>query len=669
MGNYLSNVYLWDVKYVLFSLMKVKVNQKKQTELTINSSALKIMHILLFPQSTSSERKKSSDDWEKQNNDSIQNAFFSPNPGMLLNYEDIVASSTIDPAQASSFLVEKKLREHKDLKHFIKNNWMAFRADLSLPTLSLFQPMGATLKMDRNGLVYVYIYITLVPHVNTRKTVYDTRVVPILHSMINENPTKELSSSKIEFHGYRITERFHRDLIPERDFWIESPVNLENGPTEFANKSYVANALNFGHIKDRIERFIGCTENGLFDYNQSDIDTFTQSCGDETLAGALILLNFMTLIETKYNRFITYEDYQNFFDDLNYQLHQAKNWSLPLTMRKKENVIHCTRCLFRRFFADVGIMLPEGQARNYGFLLAASRVELYDKCLYTNIPFDRALPEPNIAYMGTTILCKYILHADKELGDKFTPYPRSLVEKYKILSDAAMMQANQSARSSHQEFLLEYYTMVYVNGQNNDLFYPYELRNTWPVDVKELIKEVLENPKERRSDKQKKDNIFELLHNHWVKKKLNHFFGKLIETEKSNSFMEGFEKKIIMEMQKKNIEINEENKIQHLTATFWSDGTGSHSGIYKLNILQAMAIFVAYAPYKNPDPKTDNFASETLHKLIQCNGIKHTVNDSKKTCVRGLFLDGNTSIDKNDKEYDECNKLYSVRILQNKKNI
>lgn len=118
-------------------------------------------------------------------------------------------------------------------------------------------------------------------------------------------------------------------------------------------------------------------------------------------------------------------------------------------------------------------------------------------------------------------------------------------------------------------------------------------------------------------------------------------------------------------MVKKKIEVNKENKARFLTNAFWSSGTGAHAGFYKLNILQVMAIVAAYAPYKHPDPRKDNSAIVTLQKLIQCNGIKHTddfYDDSKKSCVRGLFLDDDTRIDKTDQDYEDSNQLYSVRI-------
>lgn len=644
---------------IMLSLMDIQVDTNNAKKLSVNSIVIKIIHILLFPHTTNSTNDYQVHDCSNKSavntnesssippgNESTTNEnkdsdkrFDILFPAHAFKTDDYIFSSTVSPP---IFGEETKISQCRSLKKTNVDNWISVYTTYPISVLALLQPQGFVVKVNKNSRIYaVYNFNGLMPHVNSRK-LFGDRIDLMLKTMTSERPEIMVNSTLIDFHGYKIEKLTTRNVNKKFDLWLESPINNPK-ETEFADSKFVADTLTTDDLEKMIHSFSSMEADSLFS-NKIMISDLKTKYGDRITA-SLLLLNFISLLCVKYNNFKTYEDYQSFFDFMNNRLKNVNTSSMPLpqTMRHPRNVIHIVRCLFRYYFGEIGIMLPEGQCRTYSFLLASTRVHSYNKYLFNNFTAEDSTPKPNLGYLGSTISCKYILHPENSLRNETYPY-KEVIQVYKDISLDAATQANQSAQSNHQEFILEYFTSTYVNAENEDMIFPFELRDTFPDEIKSIFQKKIDQDVEDIKKKKKKEktkqekvavNFFETMHDSWTKGKMRLFFENVIKEEtKQYQFLQAYRKKIQTSLETKKLPCSSDALVEEMINKLLPN---LYNNIYDFNIVQSMAIYVGLVPYKHPNFPASNWALETLWQLIKSNGIREDPTFDNTTHTISLF--------------------------------
>jgi ribosomal protein S14 len=208
-------------------------------------------------------------------------------------------------------------------------------------------------------------------------------------------------------------------------------------------------------------------------------------------------MNFVRFVDYSFNHFDDMKDYWDLFHFLRSALakqrYRSKDFLFPTSYITKNNVIHICRILFRSMCGNLGIMIPEGNGRNYATALALTRCRDIDVFLNKPIPRDKALSTPNLSYIRPQIECKYMMHPhDKEgvSSDKH-PYKGDVKAGYISASQKSYANAQSSTRLSCSELAVSFFNNKVANNALNkscNLQIPIELSNEWPNDIKQQVK-------------------------------------------------------------------------------------------------------------------------------------------------------------------------------------
>jgi hypothetical protein len=504
MATFLEEAYLHDDANPIFGMLRIE--QQETGIVTAYSEAINVMRILLMPQ-------KSSD----KNLDIPDIHLETDKPKYPFIYKSLRFKVGDDPSNnfpINGFISEEKL----GLKSILKNKWIGLNHTCNLPFMYFSQPIGFTLmKSVPRNKIFVYIYLSLLPNINSRRLTSDNErlnhqddVKGIVTNMSSNEISKDatrIDSNRIILHPIQIKEK--TDVLTNpKDLYITSPL-ADNAPASmpsglpgsndrFANGKFVASHIPPDVMIESMIRLLGIVElDDVFTNIPSEMDIHKMG----SLSYSMVLyINLCNALNKRYSDFTALNCYVQFFDDMNENI--VKNRSdVPTTLTRKHlegcNVYHICRLLFRFLCGNIGIMIPEGNGRNYSACLAYTRCTSSSINMYLNDSIDnkKALNEPNLNYISPHIICDYIIHKHDDNVVYPFPYEKNKT-MYFNLSRSSYNDSKASQSMSCRDFAERFFSF-YVDKSNsenpNEDYIPYEIRQVWPFKFKQESEKFLED--------------------------------------------------------------------------------------------------------------------------------------------------------------------------------
>jgi hypothetical protein len=551
MAIFLEEAYLHDDAHPIFGILRI---QQQLGTIKANSEAINVMRILLMPQ-------KSSD----TNLDIPDIHLETDKPKYPFIYKSLRFKVGDDPS--NNFAINGYISEEKlGLKSILKNKWIGLNHTCNLPFMYFSQPIGFTLMQSvPSNKVFVYIYLSLLPNINSRRLTSDNErlnhqddVKGIVSNMSSNEISKDatrIDSNRIILHPIYIKEK--TDVLNNpKDLDITSPL-ADNAPAtmpsglpasndRFANGKFVASHIPPDVMIECMIRLLGIVElEDVFTNIPSEMDIHQMG----SLSYSLVLyINLYEALNKRYSNFMAFNCYVQFFDDMNEII--VKNRSdVPTTLTRKHlegcNVYHICRLMFRFLCGNIGIMIPEGNGRNYSACLAYTRCTSSNINMYLNDSIDKkkALGEPNLDYISPHIICDYIIHKHDDNIIYPFPYEKNRLMYFK-LSRSSYNDSKASQSMSCRDFAERFFS-VYVDQSNSDNpnqdYLPYEIRQVWPFKFKQeserfLDESILPKKKSGKIYSETKENIesrgwamFAL--NKWLSERKRVFFEQLCKND------------------------------------------------------------------------------------------------------------------------------------------
>jgi hypothetical protein len=484
------------------------MKKTQNNEFTASSEGLNVMWILMVPQQIKNDGARNVVPTHAVDNDaSVKQQQFS--------YDNLQLKISRNPVK--EFPLKGHVSEESDdgLKEIIRKDWIAFHHSCNLPFMNFSQPIGFSLQKDSTTeMVFVYIYLSLLPNINSRRLTTDNE--RLNHGLEKKGILTNMTSSALSYDDFKIDSTpiiIHPFILQElkdddadisKQLDLRSPLtdnapstrdnnsNQHSGNDLFANGKYVASLID---EHETFSRSI-CKIFGI-----NDLETLFSSIPDSEEVekmgnfcfGIVLYINFYKALNNHYNDFKAYKSYVRLFDNLNQRLvDQRASVMVKLSRHhvKKNNVFFICRLMFRYFCNTIGLLIPEGNGRNYAACLAFTRCqsELINQYLNKPIPAEDCLPEPNLEYISPNISCDYVVHKhDDNLLNNY-PYDanRSIYIK---LSERSYNDSHSSQVISCRDFGERYFTMsIDKHSGGNDAIHdclPYEVRSDWPKTFKQ----------------------------------------------------------------------------------------------------------------------------------------------------------------------------------------
>jgi hypothetical protein len=433
----------------------------------------------------------------------------------------------------------------------------------------LTEPVGFCLKKRKtDNRIYVYIYVTLLTDINQRRLVSHNVKFShkegkgILGNMIseaNDAGVQSVDSNPILIHPYAITVNDDIDAFDQtKDLDLRSPLAdckpslLNNASCDhFATTKYVAKMLeNSREIIDFLKDISGkdhITE--IFPNHPSDGELRRIPA---TLYGVVIFINFCDFMNKRYNDFKSLNSYKHLFHDLNKLIiERSLENMVSAHFATSCNIMYTCRLMFRYLCPSLGIMIAEGNGRNYSACLAYCRCQNMNQFLNKPIDVDKALPFPNFAFISAHISCDFVIHMHDPDRVSTHPYSEGIKNGYKQLSVRSYNDSKASLNLTCHEFADQYFPRD--TDEHYNLNTPFEIALKWPLnfkmDVENFLKtnnkkggeKVRSKPQRgddendanvvKGSDKDIPKNMIVFMYSRWMYYKKEYFFAELLKKD------------------------------------------------------------------------------------------------------------------------------------------
>jgi hypothetical protein len=487
---FLEKAYLHENEHPLIQLLEFEFQDDKKPVLA-SSEGLNIMYILLNPQQIPPLEGSESDETSSTNEDDemVVEQFL---------WNTVPLKMTRDPATIR-LTTEGNIGSFPKLKETLKTNWISLNHFCNLPLMNFSQPLGFILRYNtEKQTVHVYIYISLLTNINQRridslneKLSHEKGILNYMSHSDIPISAPSVDSTNIMIHPYSIVEAKDKSKL-DSHLILSSPLS-DNIPSlmskegkwkdYFARGKYVASLLGPDEISNLICDISGQSEIQEIFENLPDDDEVT-NMGDY-LYGVLLYLNLCNYMNKKYNGFRSLTSYSSLFRDLNNVIYKKtdETISIPKHHITESNVVFISRLMFRYICPSLGIMILEGNGRNYSSCLAHCRCP--DMNTFLNGPFDKkdALEDWNFQFISRQIPCDYVVHKFDYSRTSETPY-KSLQKMYMDVSKRSYEDSQSSQQLSCREYADQFFMQFMDNPVEKSLHIPIEVRRKWSADFK-----------------------------------------------------------------------------------------------------------------------------------------------------------------------------------------
>jgi hypothetical protein len=303
---------------------------------------------------------------------------------------------------------------------------------------------------------------------------------------------------------------------------IDNIVGVKSGNTNFANEKYVASLLHPDVITSLILKISDKTDLSEVFYNLPEPRDI-QKMGN-LMYSTLLFINLYEYMNSTFDEFSSTEAYIKLFHFLNKALDGEKIPMIPTFHLYKSNMAYICRLMFRALDPSLGIMIPEGNGRNYSACSALARCRIMN--VFINKPFEesKSLDFPNLLFIKNHISCDYVVHKHKSSSQSSTPYGSAIRIGYFQLSIKSYNNSNASQKIHCHNFAETFFRQkIDPSLVNNVDLTPLEIREFWPMSFKEDCRRFLINKTKERT----RENWMDLAKYSWLSMKKKEIFVEL----------------------------------------------------------------------------------------------------------------------------------------------
>lgn len=454
---------------------------------------------------------------------------------------------------------DKLRRKTEDFASFVKENWFSIQDSCYLPFMNFAQPLGFELIKKKNEALCVYIHLTMLPPANQRRLSSNEEKIQmsgdgsIVANMIKENALQNcggltVDSSPIMVHPFNFTEdRLDRDHYNmedpnDVDLFLENPLtdcltketsSRTSGEHYKVNEEGKSNDVNVSDIGEQRRRYSCralppallltyittiCGVSALEDiFTHLPTEEDITEMGEQFYA-TILYINFKDYLYEKYNSFSSLSSYVHFALDLLFIVKQKlPNLPLAAESMKRGNALFLGRLLFRYLAPTLGIMIPEGNGRNFSSCIVHSRRKKYNHIQHFQLAMSKQVPMPDFRYLHSSIVCEYIVKpAPRDIRLGFRSYPNTILEKFWLLSKDAYTRS----QSSVPNFCIQFADTYLLNNKTLLLGnLAYGMRSDWS---KEIRANLLYISAKRDEEKTKKARVLNPFSEHLLTQWLSH---------------------------------------------------------------------------------------------------------------------------------------------------
>lgn len=432
--HFLQEAYLHSESYNLISVCNLFVNVDDKV-IFFQGSGLNCMHILVSPQTVVSGRVKA-DKLRVHEDEVVLQDYF----GKTEFIWNSARLKTVDRFKETScdFSNENQLSNWNDVKKLNQDKWCIINDTTQLPFMYLVQPLGYEMYREtKRGVQFgVYVHLTLLPGVNQRRMFskneklgldsgnQDSIVLNMLGKGGSSSEGKKVDSTPMMLHPFLIEKRFPKvsqeDIDEVQPLCLESPLldALVRAKTDASSQSsktsidntFVCGKLSSGDMTNIILRI--SNKSSLDDvFSNMPSKSAIDSMGESVYA-ALLFINFK---EYMYSRFDGFESFECYAKLAVYLLHLVKKKLPLLTLSHQHlangNILFFCRLFFRFLCPELGIMIPEGNGRNFSSVMVHTRTKLINNVFTERVAASVAntFEAPQFSYLHRTIPCDYIV--------------------------------------------------------------------------------------------------------------------------------------------------------------------------------------------------------------------------------------------------------------------
>jgi hypothetical protein len=612
---FLEEAYLHENDHPLINLLNLQFDHVSE-KASVDLEGINVMHILVNPQEVNVSKQAQPESSESKDARSQIRCGFS--------YSEFRVQTTSDPlrddfAPSGSF-------KNMNVKEVLEEKWISVCHTCNLPYMNLTQPLGFCLKRNiSDKRIFVYIYLSLVTkNINQRKLFSNEKKLShkerdgIVYNMTTGNEVREkktVYATPIMIHPYKIDKLNGQLQASPDNLELSSPLAntrpeiIDSSAKEkFANGNVVAKLLPSDFMENLILNVTGSEQlqdvfNGLPNTLQQK-----QQIGSMVYA-VLLYVNFGCYMNQKYDNFKSGKCYDALFNDLNDRISFFLGYRIPSIHKSQSNFLFVCRLMFRFIAKDLGIMIPEGNGRNYSACLSFARCRDANVFINSRIPRERALPFPNLEYISPEITCEYVIQQHIEsITEPVLPYDENVQKQFLALSVRSYNNSQSGEHNFCHHFAYKFFFNKVMSSMKEENK-PLETRDKWPEDFKEKLARYLEG---------KENNFENLVMSEWLKSKKLPLLDELKNaTEIMNIVVQDYRSVTAVDTGK----TIQECVIQHIGKSFVENPVGT---LYLTNIVKVMSVYLCGLSCDNGD------LLFSLGNLVKSNGVIGFENSPKE---------------------------------------
>jgi hypothetical protein len=478
-ADFLETAYLHEHDHPVLNILDVQIVEKR---ILINAEGLNVMNILLNPQKVNNTSAGSVQ--EEQVSDKGPHEF---------SFKSLRVKKCKDPSLPMK--IEGEFGTYNKMKEIVKEDWVALNHTCNLPFMIFSQPVGFVLRnCVKDNKVYVYIYLSLLTNINqrtlystTQRLSYEDGILANMTSTISQSQAKFVQSTQIIIHPYIIATKDDGGVV-KKDLILRSPLTdckpaLLEKNDDFAKAKYVAALLDSEVLIKSILNV--CGERDITKVFRNMPNEREVARMGDVMYSMILFINFCGYMNQRFKNFKSYNSFLRLYDHLNEVVAKKGDYGFKLSRNHltESNIVFLCRLLFRSLCPKLGIMVAEGNGRNYCACLAYSRCRNLNMFLSKPIEVDKELEEPNFEYISPLIPCDYVVH--KHDCDFLPEHPyANLQEKYIELSSRSYKDSSASQKITCLEFSEQFFFVHVDKNPVNALNTPYEISEKWPMEFK-----------------------------------------------------------------------------------------------------------------------------------------------------------------------------------------
>lgn len=556
MAMFLEKSYLHDSLHPLLDLVfkhvKLIKNGEVNFEVEVNCVGIATMLTLLCPQEvTGVALDAKSNEYLSKIGKTEEEEQGSDDEKKLFIFKQVSFKATSDPKQPfkkeRNFLGDYQVDE---LYPFCTNHWISIENRCILPWLYLCQPCGFVLKgnVDEDN-VLVYIYTSLTTNTNQRRlTDTEDRLYQTIRTL--SSPTDQttdvgatVDGTMLMVHPFEIKEVHERK---KGHLNLFSPLSSclpdsELGYPSFCGSKYTAGLLPFEKKLLELLQYacgvnVGTGLDSVFDDSSLPPNMLKVKC--PMLYGMLLYINVCDKVCSTYNCFSSRNDFVKLLCRLVTRIQEHGAFTFPTRHHVlSSNVAHISRLVFRYCFPDMGMMIIDGNCRNYSACCAYSRCRNWNRYLAEPMSIDSEdyLGEPNYEAISRLIACDFIMPPCNDIMLKSsTPY-NNMEKGFQHASQVNYALCNSGRKLTCQQIahsLFTTYVLDVVKEERHTTYFPIEIRSSWTADFKQasynLQKKELELIKQK--DDLEQNNWLNFASEYWLRSKIDNFYNHIMQT-------------------------------------------------------------------------------------------------------------------------------------------